>query len=367
MNILLLEPYWHGSHAAWAGGYSQASRHQVQICHLPGRHWKWRMHGAAVTMARMVLDQPFFPDLILATSMLDLTTFLALTRSRLAEIPVALYFHENQITYPPSPRDRDASLERDHHYGFIQFTSALAADRVFFNSQFHLNEFCAELINIHKQYPDNRELAAAEAIKAKSAVLALGLDLNSLTQQTKGEKPAHPPRLLWNHRWEYDKNPDDFFKALEYLIQERLDFEVVIIGRQGGNVPACFNSISTDLESRIVQFGSVESRNEYAQWLWSAQIMPVTSWQEFFGISVMEGIYCGVIPLLPPRLSYPDLIPRIDFPDLYYDNFDDLCERLKQMLLALPTGVLPDLHSLAAQYDWAIMAPVYDEVLENMT
>ena len=28
------------------------------------------------------------------------------------------------------------------------------------------------------------------------------------------------PLILWNHRWEYDKNPTDFFKVL-YKMQEK--------------------------------------------------------------------------------------------------------------------------------------------------
>ena len=34
-----------------------------------------------------------------------------------------------------------------------------------------------------------------------------------------GPKPPTPePILLWNHRWEYDKNPVAFFAALDELI-----------------------------------------------------------------------------------------------------------------------------------------------------
>ncbi|MDX1521413.1 MAG: DUF3524 domain-containing protein, partial [Anaerolineae bacterium] len=134
MKILLIEPYYTGSHAAWTDGYAKYSQHQVDILSLPGRFWKWRMHGGAVTLARKFLASTLRPDLILATDMLDLTTFLALTRERTSGIPTAIYFHENQLTYPWSPTDRDIPLNRDKHYGFINYTSALAADAVLFNS-----------------------------------------------------------------------------------------------------------------------------------------------------------------------------------------------------------------------------------------
>ena len=52
-----------------------------------------------------------------------------------------VYFHENQASYPWSPNDRDIQYNRDTHYGFINYVSALTADHVFFNSEFHMNSF----------------------------------------------------------------------------------------------------------------------------------------------------------------------------------------------------------------------------------
>ena len=128
MRIMIVEPFFTGSHAAWAEEYARCSRHRVDILRLGGHHWKWRMHGGAVTLARRFLQADALPDLILASDMLDLTVFLALTRSRTAAIPAALYFHENQIGYPWSPQDQDPLARRDQHYGFINYSSALAAD-----------------------------------------------------------------------------------------------------------------------------------------------------------------------------------------------------------------------------------------------
>ena len=78
-------------------------------------------------------------DLIVATDMLDLTTFLALTRTRTAGVPVLLYAHENQWTYP-LPTDpgtgpmRRQKGERDRHYAWVNVSSMLAADRITFTA-----------------------------------------------------------------------------------------------------------------------------------------------------------------------------------------------------------------------------------------
>ncbi|MGD8515950.1 MAG: DUF3524 domain-containing protein, partial [Anaerolineae bacterium] len=70
MKVLLIEPYYTGSHQAWADGYQAHGRHQIELLTLPGRFWKWRMQGGALTLARQALELDSQPDLILASDML---------------------------------------------------------------------------------------------------------------------------------------------------------------------------------------------------------------------------------------------------------------------------------------------------------
>ena len=144
LKILIVEPFYTGSHKAWAEGYAISSEHEVEIISLPGRFWKWRMHGGAVTLAKRFHKLGFKPDLILATDMLNLPLFQSLIKPY---CPVVFYLHENQFTYPWSASDEDVELKRDKHYGFIIYSSALSADHVYFNSQFHLDSFFTGLEN----------------------------------------------------------------------------------------------------------------------------------------------------------------------------------------------------------------------------
>jgi hypothetical protein len=136
------------------------------------------MHGGAVSLAKQFIDLDFKPDLILGTSMLDFSTFLGLTKEKSAGIPTAIYFHENQLTYPWSPQDRDVKHKRDNHYAFINYTSALVADRVFFNSKYHLESFLGALPKFLNQFPDKQGKENIEFISNKSEVLYLGMDLS---------------------------------------------------------------------------------------------------------------------------------------------------------------------------------------------
>jgi glycosyltransferase involved in cell wall biosynthesis len=375
MNILIVEPFYTGSHAAWAEGYARDSVHEARILKLSGAHWKWRMHGGAVTLARKFLEGGYEPDLIFATDMLDLTTFLALTRRQTAGVPCAVYFHENQLTYPWSPKDRDQKRDRDKHYSFINLSSALAADRVFFNSRYHMESFFDELPGFLNQFPDHQEAGQIERLRAKSSVLQLGLDLRSFDKlkpppvapgaggDTASSGAGSTPIVLWNHRWEYDKNPDEFFEALHVLANRGHDFRVVVVGEQFDLTPEAFTRARETLGDRVVHYGYVDDRAGYAGWLWRSDILPVTSRHDFFGASVMEAVYCGCLPLLPRRLAYPELIPEELHGDCFYDTFEELVERLDALMRETDQPPHDGPREAAARFDWRTTAPLYDAAL----
>ena len=227
MRFLLVEPYDTGSHAVWMRGYQAHSAHEVEILSLDGQFWQWRMLGGAAELAGQFLRRGREPDLIVASDMLDLTTFLALTRPHTARIPSAVYFHENQITYPAGPRQKE-----QQHYAFINAMSALAADAVFFNSAFHRADFLRDLPGLLNHFPDHRLPGTEEAIRAKSAVLPVGIDLARYDAHRPAapRDPSRPLLIVWNHRWEYDKNPETFFAALDVLAGEGVPFEVALVG-----------------------------------------------------------------------------------------------------------------------------------------
>ena len=367
MKITIIEPYFTGSHAAWAKGYQKNSQHEIEILSLSGQFWKWRMHGGAVTLAEQYLKSEIKPDLILTTDMLDLTTFLSLTRTHTYNIPVAIYFHENQLCYPWSPDDRDVVQKRDKHYGFINYTSALTADAIFFNSLFHLKGFFNELPKMLKHFPDHRGMNNVDNVFEKSRVLPLGLDLKKFDlNKPKNRSTGQKPLLLWNHRWEYDKNPGEFLKALYFLQDQGINFDVAILGENFSNYPVEFEEAREKLSDRIIQFGYAESFEKYAQLLWQADIIPVTSNQDFFGASVVEAIYCGCVPLLPNRLAFPEIIPVEFYPEIFYNNFDELVKKLGEALKRIDVTRQQNYRNTVEKYSWETLTPVYDSILEKI-
>ena len=363
MNITLLEPFFTGSHRSWAEEFHRFSTHEVELLTLPGRHWKWRMHGGAISLAKQFNQLGYSPDLILATDMIDLALFSSLLAKEYQGIPKAIYFHENQLTYPWSPTDPDIKLKRDNHYAFINYTSALTADRVFFNSAYHKDSFIHALNGFLRQFPDYKGIENIKLIEKKSEVLPLGLDLNKFDQYNDLKTLNKPPAILWNHRWEYDKNPDTFFKTLFSLDDEGLDFQLIVLGESYGKRPAIFDEAKEKLAKKILHWGYAQTFEEYARWLWKADILPVTNVQDFFGISVIEAIYCGCTPLLPDRLAYPEHFPQNDQKGVFYQDDEELLKRLRQLLIDFPND---DFQDVIAHYDWQNMIGVYDQRLEEL-
>jgi glycosyltransferase involved in cell wall biosynthesis len=371
MKILIIEPFFGGSHESWAKGFKASSRHVIEMLTLEGRTWKWRMRGGAVTLARLYLEGGYSPDLILATDMLDLSTFTSLTRDLTAEIPIAVYFHENQLTYPWSPNEKK-SKEGRREFGFINFTTALTAKKLFFNSAYHMEAFLSDLSVFLEGFPDYNERESIELIREKSEVLYLGMDFKKLDKAaaTREEvKEQSAPLILWNHRWEYDKEPAEFFRALYLLMDKGLAFDVAILGEHFTNIPEVFKEARERLGERVVHFGYAKEYAEYARLLTSADILPVTSSHDFFGCSVVEAIYAGALPILPKRLAYPEHIPQAFHDDIFYDGFYDLLSRLEEAIIQAEKGETPSNDALkehVARYSWQRMAPLYDEAMEDI-
>lgn len=358
LHIVIVEGFNSGSHKRWVLDIQSYSQHRITILSLPGRHWKWRMHGAAITLAKQFLVIPDHVDAIMCTDMMDVSLFKSIAAAKCKDTPLLVYFHENQLTYPWSSTDQDPALKRDNHYGFINYTSALVADQIYFNSHYHLQSFNDALLPFLSQFPDYQNKETTQEILAKSSVLPLGFDFtnqdNNVPAQTKQGKT-----ILWNHRWEYDKNPELFFNILFRLKDEGVPFQLIVAGESTTKQLPIFDLAKERLHKEIVHFGYCENRQRYHELLASAHILPVTSKQDFFGMSVVEAIGAGVFPLLPNRLAYPEHIPAQYKSLMLYEDIDELNDKLKSLLLI----GLPDIdYTWIRKYDWSTVAGLYDSI-----
>ena len=381
IGVWALEPYYGGSHRQFLDGLARHSSLDFTLLTLPGRHWKWRMHGGALSLAaqaRDLLAQPGDrPGVFFASDMLDLPVFLAALHSGAGasgplpvgrgSTPSIVYFHENQLTYPLPP-----GVERDLGYGFKNLTTAVAADIVLFNSEYHRHEFLSAAVDLMGAMPDAMPAWVGEEIAGKSRVLPLGCDLRALDRHRsraaaevaagRWGDPAAGPLVVWNQRWEYDKAPGDLFRALEVLRDSGVAFRLAVAGSGATVPPEEFARGKSMLADRVVHWGRIVSRSDYASLLWAGDVVVSTAIHEFFGVAVLEAVYCGCRPVLPSRLSYPELIPREAHGEVLYGE-DELVGALTKAVSEPHRWSEDWQRTWAARFDWGSLKTRYDETI----
>jgi glycosyltransferase involved in cell wall biosynthesis len=360
MNVLLVEPYYGGSHQAWADGYAASSTHDVRLITHPSRFWKWRMHGAFLTLAEelaAVVASGWKPDVVLASSMMDVAAFAGAIRHGAPGTPIATYFHESQFTYPLSPADKV-----DFTYQMKNWGSAAISDLVIFNSEYHRSVFGHEASRFLNAFPDEKQNRHVAEVVEAAVVLPVGVDLSRLA----GERRTHgaDPLIVWNQRWEHDKGPDELEAIVTGLIDLDTPFAVAMCGEVFVSVPPAFERITTMLGDRLVHQGYAD-RHTYEDLLLAASVVLSTAHQEFFGIGVVEGIAAGAHPVLPNRLVYPERIESIggDPATCLYDTPDDAVALIASALAGHGDSALRE---GARQYDWSVVAELYDSVLKGL-
>ncbi|MBT8228785.1 MAG: DUF3524 domain-containing protein [Bacteroidia bacterium] len=334
LNILILEPYYTGSHKKWADDIINHSDHTIELITMPGRFWKWRMEGSAIYLSEVMSSRKELPHLVVCSSMLDLGFLKGLLSKEWHDIPFLYYMHENQLTYPVSKLDRDSN-NQEKHYGFINLKSCLVADAVLFNSQYHRKSFITAAIELMTRLPDYKYNMLESTLLSKSDVIPLGIDF----QLIESIKPAldHKsdlPVLLWNHRWEYDKRPDLFLNMCRNLADKGIKFKIRFLGQNHENTPKHITEFYERFPSLFDYFGYAESYEKYIQLIKGSHILPVSSEHDFLGISVIEALFCGLQPVLPEKMVYQEHLPA-GFDYCFYQGQDQFIEKTRNTLLTL--------------------------------
>jgi glycosyltransferase involved in cell wall biosynthesis len=115
--------------------------------------------------------------------------------------------------------------------------------------------------------------------------------------------------IVWPHRWEHDKNPAAFFNALYALKDGGCQFSLSVLGETYSEIPPVFLEAKDKLADEILNFGYVDTRDNYLKILREADVVVSTANHEFFGVSVLEAAYLGCYPVVPNRLAYPEIYP----------------------------------------------------------
>ena len=307
MRVLLLEPYYGGSHRAFLEGLQYVLPFDFTLISLPARKWKMRMQLAAPWMAEQVMDQVHggrFFDVILCSTFLDVALLRSLLFKEGLNLPAAVYFHENQFAYPGQAAD-----PARYQFTALNFTTALAADRIAFNSRYNHDTFMRGVRAYLRKATDMDAEHMLAGLRDKSVVLYPGMDFTRI-DGVSGSSKHSAPVMIWNHRWEHDKDPDTFFRVLAELSEEGIDFGLIVLGQSFARRPDVFSRALEILRPHILHFGYAEDEQAYFRFLRRGDIVVSTAKHEFFGMAVLEAVRAGCRPVVPDRLAYQELFPR---------------------------------------------------------
>lgn len=313
-KILLLSGYDAASHRYWRELLAnQLTEFEWTQIALPDRFFSWRMKGNSLSFAfehKALLTQEY--DCLIVTSMVDLTTLRGFIPT-LAQLPTLLYFHENQFAYPLS-NDKRASFEQQNQVNFqlSSIYSLLCADRILFNSQFNRTSFYSGADALLLKLPDGIAPDLLDGAKANSRVLSVPIkqklfcNSSRIKQTITSKKPL---AIVWNHRWEHDKQPEVLFDALKKLKAANYSFKLHVLGQSFRNEPGCFELAKVIFKDEIVSWGFQE-KMQYHKILATADIIISTALHDFQGISLLEGIASGCLAIAPDRVVYPEYIEK---------------------------------------------------------
>jgi len=326
-KALLLSAYDAMSHQHWHQILTNnLTDYSWTVIALPAHHFFWRVRSNGLSFAlnhRECLSAGY--DVLIATSMVDLATLRGLV-PELASVPALVYFHENQFDYPL--RDT-ASENRILNAQLSSIVTACCANRVLFNSEYNRRSYLSGTHQFIKRMPDGLSPTIADDIENKSAVLPVPIHVDSEADSGRNQTDLSSDNdentktvdLVWAHRWEFDKQPDVFFNALEKLYnmpdfrEADVSVHLHVMGQSFRQVPDCFQR-AKDSGIHDVKTWGYQSREDYCRVLANADIVISTALHDFQGLSMIEAIHQGCIPVAPNRVAYPEYIPG----DLLYET-----------------------------------------------
>uniref|UniRef100_A0A182RRF6 tRNA-queuosine alpha-mannosyltransferase n=1 Tax=Anopheles funestus TaxID=62324 RepID=A0A182RRF6_ANOFN len=304
-QILILEAFYGGSHKQLMDVLTKNfTEEEYDLFTIPAKKWHWCARMSALHFAGRIPATHQYRT-IFCSSVLNLSELIGM-RTDLANCRKIVYFHENQLCYPV----RD-SKQRDVQYGINQITSCLCADRVLFNSRYNMTSFLESVQSFLNIVPNMSFKGVRDKIAPKCNVLYFPVEFGNLSRtrsSNKEDSEKKPLHIIWPHRWEHDKNPEQLVEALLALQEKGVNFHVSILGERFETIPNCFENIEDQLHGKVIQFGPL-SREDYRRTLAEGDVVLSTALHEFYGVAMLEAVYSGCVPLAPNRLVYPELYP----------------------------------------------------------
>ena len=297
LRVLLIESYGAGSHLRIARLLQETSRHRIDIIRLGREHWRTLAltgHRAIAEALSALPDQAY--DLLIFSGPADVRLVAAAIPSAWRPIPLAVYFHESQWTYPAGALDRIPHLV--NHLETLEHCAA-----IWFNSRYHRDTFFTSAWR--HQHPVVRSLARVilPVQTHKSSVLYPPVRVE--------EHPARRNETLtiaWSARWEQEKRPDLMLAIMRSVLAAGLQVRLHILGCAPERWRAELR-VDPRLREIIHPASGYLPRAEYEAVLAQADVWLSTAEHEYFGVAALEAVVLGAVPVVPAALAYAETLP----------------------------------------------------------
>ena len=131
-NVVVLEPWYQGSHRSWVKGWRSHSNHSIRVIDGTDAGWRRSLVTAPTRFAEAINGAAKPIDALVASTPIDLASVLGLIDRSTYRPPTLLYMHESQIGYPPGPKGG-----RPYRAMVNDLNSIMSADKVAVATQYH--------------------------------------------------------------------------------------------------------------------------------------------------------------------------------------------------------------------------------------
>jgi hypothetical protein len=348
LDILALEPFYGGERRAMLDSVLQCSRHRWTLLKLPPRRIERRLAAAANWFAEQISRHwSGRLDVLFASEAINLPELYRLA-PRLTEYPSIVYFHDNQLSAPPSPRGGPVDV--------INVFTAAAASEVWFNSLSHLRRFLALATKLVERHPELSTRNPMPRIAANAQVMPPPMDMAVVARvkENHPDRPQRDPRAIFVETRSADiQLLNDALSELELRGEQ---FRLVTVG-------------PVDHLGPRWQRRTVKEDDEVGQILGMLECGLVASVKRAaaFDYLVTRAILAGCRPVLPDVGVYTELLPEsLHAMCLYPLKDEPLADLLMFAMEAADSWHPPDLRTTIERYEAINACQLFDDRIEQL-